>query len=196
MSLGQLFVQIIAACRVLVGVAFVLTLIVALTHWLIREGRLEPFSRWATFVRRWSDRLLAPIEHRLSQAGGNPQHAPYWLMGVVVVGGLVMISLLGWLFGTILQIVYAAQAGPRGLLYVTIDLAFSILMVALVIRVFSSWFGLTRYTKGIRLTYRMTDWLVEPIRRMMPTVGMFDISPLVAYLALMMLRWVVMRLVF
>jgi YggT family protein len=192
-ALGALFAQVLAACRTLVGVAFLLALVVALTHWLIREGRLAPFGWWATLVRRWSDPLLAPIERRLRQAGGNPQHAPYWLMGVIVVGGLVAISLLGWLFGLILQLIFAAQAGPRGVLYMAVDLTFSLLMIALVIRVFSSWFGLTRYSRGIGVTYRLTDWLVEPIRRLLPTVGVFDFSPLIAWLALSLLRSVILN---
>jgi len=62
--------------------------------------------------------------------------------------------------------------------------------------VFSSWFGLTRYTRGISLTYRLTDWLVEPIRRMMPPMGMFDFSPLVAYLVLIVLRSLLMGAIF
>ncbi|MEO8479115.1 MAG: YggT family protein [Gemmatimonadota bacterium] len=192
MSLAIIFAQVIAVTRVAVGVAFVAALVVAVTHWAIREGKLQPFSGWPKFVRGWSDPLLAPIETRLRGAGGNPQHAPYWLMGVVVVGGLVMINLLGWLFSMILQLAYAAQAGPRGLAFVLIDLTFSLLMVALLIRVFSSWFGLTRHNRWIGITYRLTDWLVEPIRRIMPTMGMFDFSPLVAWLLLSLLRRLVL----
>lgn len=192
MNLAVIFAQIIAVTRIAVGVAFVVALIVAITHWAIREGKLQPFSAWAKFVRGWSDPLLAPIEKRLRGAGGNPQHAPYWLMGVAVVGGLVLIRLLQWLFGMILQLIYAAQAGPRGMIYMLIDLTFSLLMLALLIRVFSSWFGLTRHNRWIGITYRVTDWLVEPIRRVMPALGMFDFSPLVAWLLLSLLRTLVL----
>lgn len=187
-----IFGEIIAITRIAVGVVFIVALLVALTHWAIRQGKLQPFSGWAKFVRAWSDPVLAPIELRLRGAGGNPQHAPYWLMGVVVLGGLVLISLLRWFFALILRLSYAAQAGPGGLAYVLIDLTFSLLMLALIIRVFSSWFGLTRHNRWIGMTYRMTDWLVEPIRRFMPAMGMFDFSPLVAWLALSLLRGVVL----
>ncbi|HET9064264.1 MAG TPA: YggT family protein [Gemmatimonadales bacterium] len=192
MDLTVTFGDLLAITRTAVGVAFIAALVVALTHWAIREGKLEPFSGWAKFVRGWSDPLLAPIETRLRNAGGNPQHAPYWLMGVVVVGGLLLINLLGWLFGMILQLRYAAATGPRGLAYLLLSLTFSVLMAALIIRVFSSWFGLTRHNRWIGITYQLTDWLVEPIRRFMPTMGMFDFSPLVAWLLLSLVRRLVL----
>lgn len=196
MSLALLFGQVLGGVRTLIGVAFLLGLVVAGTHWFVREGKLAPFGGWASFVRRWSDPLLAPIERRLRAAGGNPQHAPWWLLGIIVVGGLLLLQLLQFVFGMVLQLQAAARGGPRGVLYVAFDLTFSLLMFALLIRVFSSWFGLTRYTRGISLTYRLTDWLVEPIRRMMPPMGMFDFSPLVAYLVLIVLRSILMGAIF
>ena len=34
----------------------------------------------------------------------------------------------------------------------------------------------------------LTDWLIEPIRRILPPVGMIDFSPLVAWLLLSLVR--------
>src|SRR5690606_39547780 len=104
------------ATRTLVGVAFVAALAVALTHWLVRNRKIEPFGGWATFVRRWSDPLLRPIEKRLLGAGGNPQHAPWWLLAGVVVGGLVLIAVVRWLFEFAASITIAIDSGPRGML--------------------------------------------------------------------------------
>jgi len=38
--------------------------------------------------------------------------------------------------------------------------------------------------------YALTDWLVEPIRRLLPPMGALDWSPLLAWLAL----WVLQRM--
>ena len=62
-------------------------------------------------------------------------------------------------------------------------------MAALFIRVIASWLGGLRYTRWLRPVYALTDWLVIPIQRHMPPFGMLDLSPLVAYLVLMVLRW-------
>ncbi len=191
-SLANVFVLLLDITRLLVGLAFLATLLVALTHWLVRSQRIQPFGGWATFVRRWSDPLLRPIERRLHGAGGNPQHAPWWLLAVVVVGGLVLIELLRWLFGFVLSFGMAAGAGPKALLVMAVLTVIRLLMFLLLVRVFASWFGIGRYNKWMKIPYAATDWLVEPIRRVVPPLGMFDLSPLVAYLVLMVVRWLVL----
>jgi YggT family protein len=40
----------------------------------------------------------------------------------------------------------------------------------------------------------LTDWLLEPLRRLIPPLGMFDISPLVAWLLLILARSLVLGL--
>jgi YggT family protein len=40
----------------------------------------------------------------------------------------------------------------------------------------------------------LTEWLLEPLRRVLPPLGMFDISPMVAWLLLMLARWFVVGL--
>jgi YggT family protein len=191
--LADVFVTIIAATRILVGAVFVLGLVVALTHWLVREGKIAAFGGWARFVRGWSDPLLRPVEQRVLRAGGNPQHAPWWLLGVVVVGGLVLIQVEQVLFTWLLTARYATQGGAGVLLAFLVDTAFSVLIFALLARVIGSWLGIGRHNRFMRIAYTMTDWVVEPIRRVMPPMGMFDFSPVVAWLVLIMLRWIVMR---
>lgn len=190
-TLAQIFVLLLDAARVLVGVAFIAALAVAVTHWLVRTQRIAAFSGWANFVRRWSDPLLRPIEKRLHGAGGNPQHAPWWLLGGVVVGGLILIEVLRWVFGFVLSFGFAVGSGPRAMVVMTLMTVIRLLMFLLLVRVFASWFGLGRHNKWMKIPYGATDWLVEPIRRVMPPLGMFDLSPLVAYLVLMLVRWVV-----
>lgn len=184
----EIFARILDAARILIGAAFVLGLLVAATHWLVREQKIAAFGGWARFVRRWSDPVLRPIERKLVGAGGNPQHAPWWLLGVIVVGGLILINLLEWLFSLVLSTLFAVRSGPNATAALVINLVFSLLMFALMVRVFASWFGAGRYNKWIRWTYQLTDWLVEPLRRILPPLGMFDISPIVAYFVLMLLR--------
>lgn len=187
---------VLNAARSLVGAAFLASLLVALTHWLVREQKLQPFGAWPRFVRGWSDPLLRPIEQRLAKAGGNPQHAPWWLAGLVVVGGLVAIELLRMVFGFVMQLTTATEVGAASAAAVLVDAAIRVLMAALLIRVIGSWFGLGRYHRWIRWTYAITDWLVEPVRRALPPFGMLDLSPMVAYLLLMLARMVMFRVLF
>jgi YggT family protein len=44
----------------------------------------------------------------------------------------------------------------------------------------------------MRPVYALTDWLVEPIRRVVPPLGMFDLSPFVALIVLWGLRYILL----
>ena len=79
-------------------------------------------------------------------------------------------------------------AGPWALIYVVVEMVLNLLILTLLVRVVGSWFGVGRATPWMRPAYVLTDWLVEPIRKRMPPTGMFDWSPLVAWLILVLAR--------
>lgn len=196
MSLLAIFTLIEAGARYAVGGAFVLAAIVAGTHWAVRRGRLEPFGGWARAVRKGSDPILRPIEARLLRAGANPQDGPFWLLGLVVLGGLAGLALVRWLLGFIYTMLTIGQFGPRAALATLVSTLFSVLMAALLIRVVASWFGVSPYSRPMRIVRGLTDWLLEPIQRVLPTMGPLDLSPLVAYFVLMLTQSLVMRAFF
>ncbi len=173
--------------------AFVYAVVVAGTHWAVRTRRLNPFGGWARFVRRISDPILRPLERRVLRAGGSPSDAPLWLLGIVLVGGLVLISLVHWAIGAAYELGALAQAGPRDWLIAVVSWVFRILMIALLVRVIGSWFGVSPYAKWMRPFVALTEWLLEPLRRLLPPFGPLDLSPMVAYLLLWIAQQAVVR---
>jgi YggT family protein len=171
---------------VLLALAFAAT--VALTHWAVRSRRIDPFGTWPRLVRRISDPILLPLERRVIRAGGSPQNAPLWLLGLVIGCGLLLLSLTQWLIGTAAGLVLLAHGGPRVWLRVLVSAVFTILMAAILIRVIGSWLGIGEYRKWMRPVYALTNWLIDPIRRILPPVGIFDFSPMVAWLVLYVVR--------
>ena len=180
--LDNVIAHIVLGARFLVAGAFLLSLIVAFTFSAVRKGYLRPFGGWATLVRRSSEPLLRPLERRLVRAGASPSDAPAWLAGVTLVGGLVVVGLINWLIGFGLSVYDAVKAGA--LLAVAVRTLFEALKFAVMVRVLASWLGVSPYSKFLRLVHSMSDWIVEPIRRLIPTVGMLDFSPLIAYFVL------------
>ena len=183
------------ALRILVIVALVYASLVALTHWAVRNRRINPFGRWPRLVRTASDPLLLRLERRIIAAGGTPQNAPLWLVGVVTAAGLVLLSLTHWLIGTVAGLTLAAQGGPRVWVRVLVNAVFTVLMAALLIRVIASWFGIGPYRSWMRPVVALTSWLIDPIRRILPPVGMFDFSPMVAWLVLYVARGFVLGII-
>jgi YggT family protein len=180
--------------RILVIVALVYAGLVALTHWAVRNKRITPFGPWPRFMRKVSDPVLDPLERRILRTGGNPQNAPLWLLGIVVAGGLILMSLTSWLIGAAVSMRVMVQAGPRMWVATLVSFLFTILMTSILIRVIGSWFGIGPYRKWMRPFYILTDWLIDPIRRILPPFGMIDFSPMVAWLVLYVVRGFVMGL--
>ncbi len=181
--------------RIAIAAAFLFTLIVAVTHWLVRERKLAAFGVWARTVRRVSDPVLQPIERRLVRSGGNPQQAPVWLAGLTLILGLVALWLFRWIVGTFVSLVYLSRGEPRFWIAQLVHWAFSILEIAIIIRVIGSWIGAGRYTRWMRPFVVLTEWLLAPLRRVIPPFGMIDISPLVAYFLLVIAERGVMSLI-
>jgi len=159
----------------------------------VQSRTINPFGRTARIIRRLTDPLLAPIERRILRAGGNPRSAPWWLIGIAVAGGIVVISLVEWLVAQVLTIEAAASFGPASLLRLLVDWAFNIVMIALIVRIIGSWVGAGPYTRWMRPFVFLTEWMLAPLRRVVPPFGMFDLTPLVAWILLSLARGYVLR---
>jgi YggT family protein len=180
--------------RGVILVAFAAAGAVALTHWAVRARRLQPFGGWPRLVRRASDPVLVPVERRIVRYGANPQDAPYWLLGIVVVAGLLLLWLFRLATGTIVGLYLLAQSGPGAWAVAALQLVFTVLQVAIVVRVIASWFGASPHHWWLRAAHRLTDWLIVPLRRMLPTFGPIDVSPIAAYFLLFLLERIVFSL--
>jgi len=180
--------------RVLVVAALVYASVVALTHWAVRSRRITPFGAWPRFVRRLSDPVVVPLERRIVRAGGSPQDAPLWLLGVVVAGGLLLLTVVHWLASFAATLGTLSESGPRAWAGFLVSGLFNVLMIALLIRVISSWFGISPFRPWMRPVMALTNWIIDPIRRILPPFGMIDFSPLVAWLVLTLVRGFVLSL--
>lgn len=172
----------------------VLAAIVALGSWLIRTRRVSPFGMLGRTLRSATDPIIRPVERRLVRMGGNPTHAGGWLVVLTAVGGIILLSLAGWLVGTFETARAAATGGPRGTIMMIVELAYRILFVALIVRIIATWFGMFRYSKWIRPFYILTDWIVQPLRRIIPPLGAIDLSPLVAMIVLNIARQILLSM--
>jgi YggT family protein len=173
---------------VVVVVALVYASIVALTHWAVRRRKIGPFGAWPRLVRRLSDPVLLPLERRVIRFGGSPQDAPLWLLGIVILGGLILLSLTNWAIGMAGRLGTLAYASPRDWARLLVGWAFSIVMAAIFIRVIASWFGISEFRPWMRPLVFVSDWIIRPIRRLLPPAGMIDFSPMVAWLVLWVAR--------
>ncbi len=172
------------------SVLFYVALVVAAVcvfDWAVRTRRINPFNRVARFFRGRIEPLMQPVERVVVRAGGLPSAAPWWTLAAVVVGGILLISLLQLLGGALAQVIFGL-AEPKQLPLLLVSWAFSILKFALLVRVLSSWLPISPHSKWIRWSFVLTEWMIAPLRRVIPLVGMFDITPIVAWILLIIVQ--------
>jgi len=161
--------------------------VVCAFDWAARTRRISPFSRTARIMRGRVDPLVAPVERIVVRAGGTPAAAPWWALVAVAVGGIALISILNLLGDVLYQVVVIGQQ-PREAPLILLSWGFSILRLALLVRVLSSWLPISPYSKWIRWSFVLTDWMIVPLRRLIPSIGMIDITPIVAWFGLSLIQ--------
>ena len=185
---------VIAIARIAFLASAVVTAAVCVVDWAVRTRRISPFSGLARFFRGSIDPLMAPIERRIVRGGGIPTNAPWWALAAVIVGGIVVIWLLGFIRAQAEGAAFAVGTGARGILRLIIQWIFGILQLALFARVIASWLRTSPSRWWVRWSFTLTEPLLRPLRRFIPPVGgILDLTPLVAYFILTLLSGLVVN---
>jgi YggT family protein len=177
----------VAAVKIALFWIAIVVAIIALADWAVRTRRLQPFGPIARFCRRFVDPLMLPVERRIVRAGGQPTNAPWWTLVFVVVGGLLLIAVLNFMKGFLLNLLWG-MGSPGRLGVLLLSWTFGLIRIALIVRVVSSWFQISPWSKWVRWSYVLTEWMLAPLRRILPTFGPLDVSPIVAFLLLSLVQ--------
>jgi YggT family protein len=164
---------------------------IAVVDWAVRTRRINPFSGTARFFRGRIDPLLAPVERVIVRSGGLPTAASWWALVAYVVFAILLISLFQFVGQILFEAVAMAQQ-PAEAWRVLVHWAISLLQIALLVRVVSTWLPVSPYSRWIRWSYVLTDWMIRPLQRVVPRIGMIDITPIVAWLLLRLAESVIL----
>lgn len=179
------FVVAIKAAVFYVGVAAV---ILCALDWAVRTRRINPFGAVARFCRRFVDPAIRPVERSVLRFGGKPGTAPFWAALAAIVVLILFVSLLQFVGGVMEQVLFGLSR-PTAVPVILLEWIFALLRLALIVRVLASWIGgRAQWSRWVRWSYPLTEWMLAPLRRIIPTIAMVDITPLVAWFALGLLE--------
>lgn len=78
----------------------------------------------------------------------------------------------------------------------TIDLFFTVYTLMIIIRIFGSWFQGFQQTSFFRFVAHYTDPYLNIFRRFIPPIaGVLDLSPILGFFGLQILKWLLVRLI-
>jgi len=168
--------------------------VICVLDWAVRARKISPFNAIARFCRSTVDPLIAPIERRVVRAGGTPAAAPLWALAAVVIGGILLLTFLDLIRLEIARSIIASQSGSAGIFHLLVSWTFTILKIALVVRVISSWLPVSPHSGWIRWSYALSEPILAPLRRVVPNLGGLDITPILAYFLLNIIESLLFRL--
>jgi YggT family protein len=192
MSLIQSIANFITAGIIAVCSAAILLI---LLRSLFKYLDLNPFKWSVRTVGRLTDGVIHPVRRLLIGFRIEPRVAPFIAVVLIMVFGYFTFMLAENILNTIAGIVYALSGPWVGAPVAIIGyllfgfLGFYTLMIFL--RILFSYLTTGYPNRWVRLLSRSTEPLLAPLRRLIPTVGMFDVSPIVAFVILYLLQFVV-----
>jgi YggT family protein len=81
------------------------------------------------------------------------------------------------------------------LLVYFINVFFTLLSLAILARVLLSWVRVSPYHPAVEFLYRLTEPILAPLRRIIPPLGMVDISPVIALFLLQIIQQVLVAII-
>jgi YggT family protein len=144
---------------------------------------LNFFGRPYVTIRRLTDPLLMPVRGALRGFGVDPKYAPLVTILIAILLGWfllqVTVSILSTIVGVMGDVAQHALGRAIGHLLYGLLTLYSLLIF---IRIVFSWVSFSSSNRIMRFLVNSTEPLLGPLRRTIPPVGMFDISPFVAFI--------------
>jgi YggT family protein len=178
---------------VAVQIAIAAVILLMIVRLIADAMDLNPFAWTSRTIRRLSDGLVMPVRGGLRAFGVEPKFAPLVVILISILLGFFLLQLVGTIFTVIVGVM---DSTARGAFFWVIGFILygllSIYSLLIIIRIIFSW-GMLDYTNRImRFLVDVTEPLLGPLRRVVPLLGRFDISPIVALLILWLFQAAVM----
>lgn len=144
---------------------------------------LNPFGWPSLTIRRLTDPLIGPVRRALIGFGADSKYSPFVTILLAILLALFVLQLVSSIANTVVGVLLSTES--RAIVPVVGYLLYGFLALytlLIFIRIIFSW-GMVSYTNRVmRFLVNTTEPLLGPLRRLIPPLGTFDISPIVAFI--------------
>jgi YggT family protein len=155
----------------------------------------NPFTWSVRTVGRLTDPVIHSVRRMLISFRIEPRVAPFVAVVLIIVFGYFTFMLAENILNTVAGVLYALSqplvGAPRAITGYLIFGFLGLYTLLIFLRILFSYLTASNGNRWVRFLFRSTEPLLAPLRRMIPTMGMFDVSPIVAFIILYLLQFVV-----
>jgi len=172
----------------LINTLFGLYILTVMLRFLLAAVRADFYNPISQFLVKVTNPPLLPMRKLLPSVGKIDTSS------LVLMLGLQMLSftLIGLLRGGQLSIVALLVLSLAEL----ISLLLNVFLFAILIQVVVSWINPGTYNPAISLLYSLTEPVLRPCRRLLPAMSGIDLSPLLAMIAIQLIKMLVLPPIF
>lgn len=168
-----------------VQLAIVVIIALMIVRMITDAMDLNPFAWASRTIRRLTDGFVIPVRGSMRQVGVDPKFAPLVVILVSILLGYFILRLLSAIGSTLDGVINSARTGDViAIVGFILYGLLSIYILLLFMRIIFSWGMVSYQNRVMRFLVDVTEPLLGPLRRMIPPLGRFDISPIVAFLIL------------
>jgi len=144
---------------------------------------LNPFAWTSRTSRRLSEPIMIPMRGGLRGIGVNPKYAPVVVILITLLVGVFVLQMVTITAVSIAGVIESVRIGA--FFWVLGFILYGLLSIyapLIIIRVIFSIAMLSYSYRIMRFLVGITEPLLGPLRRVVPVLGRFDVSPIVALL--------------
>ena len=180
---------LVSPLMLVINTLFDLYILLVLLRFLLQMLRADFYNPVSQFIVKLTTYPLKILRRVIPSVGGQDT-AAIVLCLVLIYGKFLLLRLLSipavQIGGVMAPLTGVSYAGL--LVFCIADLIALILtvfLVAVIIQVILSWINPGQYNPVIGLVHKLSDPVLKPIRKLIPSLGGLDLSPLFATLALL-----------
>ncbi len=180
------------ALQFLIETLFDLYVMVVALRFMMQAVRADYYNPVSQFVVKATNPLLVPLRRVIPGVAGQDL-ASLALAVAVLLAKLLLLQAIGArgvaVGGSVL---FLQTAGVGALAWIAcvdlVALLINIVFFAIIIQVILSWVAPGTHNPVASLLFALTQPVLRPIQRVVPPIGGLDLSPLVAIIALQLLK--------
>ncbi|MBA4288724.1 MAG: YggT family protein [Pseudomonas sp.] len=163
-----------------------LYLLIVLLRFILQLVRADFYNPVSQFIVRATHPLVKPLRKIIPSVAGLDLASLVLAIVVQLVLMALTLMLMGYGLGDPLQLLVWSIVGVTALFL-------KVFFFALIISVILSWVAQGSHNPTAMLINQICEPLLAPIRRMLPSMGGMDLSPIVAFLILNLIDMLVIR---
>jgi len=186
---------LISPLMLVINTLFDLYILLVLLRFLLQMLRADFYNPVSQFIVKLTTYPLKIMRRVIPSVGGQDT-AAIVLCLVLIYGKFVLLRLLSipavQIGGVMAPLSGVSYAGL--LVFCIADLialVLTVFLVAVIIQVILSWINPGQYNPVIGLVHKLSDPVLKPIRRLIPSLGGLDLSPLFATLLLLVAKMLI-----